>query len=288
MQNVSIYETAYFLLSEGVKPKDIAKRLGKHRATIYRWKKIIRFRGIRQFVKDKKEAKRKRHRRCLTSTVVKRIKESRDEHNDWCGEKIVWELKQRYGIPVSRSSVYRVLKRYYVLRPGWKKNQVRGPQPVARKPREVIQADTVDFGGLFVYTAVDIFTREVSAVVGKNLTDEEGGSCLKKICQNFGSCRILQTDNGGEFGRECHIVIRRFAKRHRKIHAYRKNENAYIESFNRTLRKECLGWINYKPEDKDKLQSLLNDYLIFYNTQRPHLGLGLRIPAEVNYLSHLP
>lgn len=287
MQNVSIYEAAYFLLSEGVKPEEIARRLGRHRATIYRWKKTIRFQGIKQFVKDQRDAKRKRKRRCLTSTVVKRIKESRDEHQDWCGEKIVWELKKEYGIIVSRASVYRVLHRYYVLRPGWKKNQVRGPQPVARSPQDVIQADTVDFGGLFVYTAVDIFTREVSAIVGDNLTDEEGGACIKEICQRLGPCRVFQTDNGGEFGKECHVVIRRFARQHRKIHAYRKNENAYIESFNRTLRKECLGWVNYQPKDKNRIQALLNDYLIFYNTQRPHLGLGLKIPAEVKK-SHLP
>lgn len=287
MQNVSVYEAAYLLLSEGIKPREIARRLGKHRATIYRWKKTIRFRGIRQFVRDQEQAQRKRKRRCLSSTVVRLVKQSRDNHHDWCGEKIAWDLKKTYGIVISRSSVYRILHRYYTLRPGWKKNQVRGPQPVAHSPRDVIQADTVDFGNLFAYTAVDIYTREVSVVIGDNLTDEEGGRCIGKVCEHFGPCRVFQTDNGKEFATECHAVIRRYARQHRKIHAYRKNENAYIESFNRTLRKECLGWINYQPEDKEKLQALINDYLIFYNTQRPHLGLGLKIPAEV-YLSHLP
>lgn len=89
MKNVSIYEMAWELLSAGVKVGEVAKRLGKHQVTIYRWKKEIKYRGIRRFVKEKKEAKRKRKRRSLSSTVVRLIKKSRDDHHDWCGEKIV-------------------------------------------------------------------------------------------------------------------------------------------------------------------------------------------------------
>jgi transposase InsO family protein len=118
------------------------------------------------------------------------------------------------------------------------------------------------------------------------LEAEEGARCVREILGNLGSCQIFQTDNGGEFGRECSRTIRQFALRHRKIHARRKNENAYIESFHRSLRKECLGWIKYKQEDKTRLQLLINNYLVHYHTQRPHLGLGLKTPAEVA-LSHL-
>lgn len=287
MRNVTIWELAWELISAGVKVGEVAKRLGKHRATIYRWKKGIRYRGIRRFVKEKKEAKRKRKRRCLDAIVVRLIKKSRDDHHDWCGEKIVWELKIKYGIKVSRASVYRVLVRYYKLRSQWKKNQARGPQPKAEKPRDVIQADTVDLGGLFAYTAVDIFTREVAVILGETLEAKEGAKCVKMIFSHLGPCQVFQTDNGGEFGKECTRVIKQYALKHRKIHARRKNENAYIESFHRSLRKECLGWLKYRKEEKGSLQSLVDQYLVWYNTQRPHLGLGLKIPAEVAK-SHLP
>lgn len=280
MKNVTVWELAWELLSAGVKVKEVARKLGKHRVTIYRWQKSIRYRGVKRFVKEKKEAKRKRRRRTLKTEVVLRIKKIREE-TDWCGEKIVWELRRRYGIAVSRASVYRVLNRYYKLRSKWKKNLARGPQPKAVKPRDVIQADTVDLGELFAYTAVDIFTREVAIILGDNLTAEEGAKCVGQILKTLGSCQIFQTDNGGEFASKCSQTIRRFALKHRKIHARRKNENAYIESFHRSLRKECLGWIKYKKQDKEKLQDLINDYLVHYHTQRPHLGLGLKTPAEV-------
>lgn len=241
MRNVSVWELAFELFRSGVKPEDIAKRTGVHKVTVYRWLKGIRYRGIRRFVREKKEAKRKRRRRKLTSKVVKLIKASREDNHDWCGEKIVWELKTKYGIKVSQASVYRVLNRYFKLRSKWKKNVARGPQPKAEKPRDVIQADTVDLGDIFAYTAVDIFTREVSVVLGDDLSATEGGKCVREILENLGPCQIFQTDNGGEFGKRCSSVIRQYALRHRKIHARRKNENAYIESFHRSLRKECIG-----------------------------------------------
>lgn len=286
MRNVTVYELAWELSRSGVKPEEIAGRLGMGRATVYRWLRTIKYRGIRRFAQEKKQAKRRRKRRCLDTRVVLLIKQVRQD-TGWCGEKIVWRLATTHGIRVSQASVYRVLSRYFRLRSRWKKNVARGSQPKAEKPRDVIQADTVDLGGLFAYTAVDIFTREVAVVLGETLEAEEGARCVRKILSRLGPCQIFQTDNGGEFGKGCSRVIRMYALRHRKIHARRKNENAYIESFHRSLRKECLGWIKYQPDQKERLQTLIDQYLIHYHTQRPHLGLDLRTPAEVA-MSHLP
>lgn len=287
MKNVSEYKLAWELFNSGIPVKEIAKRMEKHRATVYRWVKGIQYRGIKRFEKEKKICKRKRMRRKLKTEVVIAIKRIRDE-TDWCGEKIVWKLKKEYGYEVSKASVYRVLNRYYRLRSHWKKNQARGTQPTAMKARDVIQVDTVDLGDLYAYTAVDLYTREAGVILGDDLTDEEGGKCLTEILAKLGKCGILQTDNGKEFGYNCHIEIIKYADRHRKIHAGRKNENAYIESFNRSLRKECLGWSKYTKRDKQELQDKINNYLIHYHYERPHLGLGLRTPAEVAHLSHLP
>ena len=45
-----------------------------------------------------------------------------------------------------------------------------------------------------------------------------------------------------------------FAQRHRVARPYRKNEQAFVESFPRTLRKECLGWCSYKFSEREELQ----------------------------------
>ena len=40
----------------------------------------------------------------------------------------------------------------------------------AQGPREVLQLDTIDFGGLFAFTAIDIYTKEADILVAPALT----------------------------------------------------------------------------------------------------------------------
>ncbi len=154
MKNVSVWELAFELFRSGAKPKGIARRLVLGRVTIYRWLRGIRYRASGGSLRRRKKPRGREKRRCLDTQVVLKIKKIRQE-TGWCGEKIVWELKTRYRIKVSQASVYRVLNRYFKLRTRWKKNVARGPQPTAVKPRDVVQANTVDLGGLFAYTAAD-------------------------------------------------------------------------------------------------------------------------------------
>lgn len=57
----------------------------------------------------------------------------------------------------------------------------------------------------------------------------------------FGSCEVLQTDRCKEFMGEFGQRVSCYAQRHRVSRPYRKNEQAFVESFHRTLRKECLA-----------------------------------------------
>ena len=61
---------------------------------------------------------------------------------------------------LSVPKIYEILREKYVIRSKWKKNRRRGPVPVAGGPRQVVQMDTVMFGNLFAFTAIDIHTRE--------------------------------------------------------------------------------------------------------------------------------
>lgn len=280
VKSITFYELAWELYRSGIKPDEIAVRLGRHRATIYRWLKGIRYRGIRRFVREKKEAQRKRRRRCLDAITVKRIKRLRDEYG-WCGEKIVFWLKLKYETKVSRSSVYRILNRYYQLRPvRGRENRKRGPVPKANAAREVLQFDTVDLGELFLYVAIDIYTREAVIFIGEDLSSREGAKALETIMEQFHYSQTIQTDNGPEFEGEFAERAKLFSNHHRYIRPYRKNENAYVESFIRTLRKECVGWVTYRKEEKAELQGMLNRYLLHYHTERPHLSLKMLSPYQ--------
>jgi hypothetical protein len=60
----------------------------------------------------------------------------------------------------------------------------------------------------------------------------------------------------------------------------KKNEQSFIESFNRTVRKECLGWTHYKPEEIPELNGYVQTFLERYHYHRPHIGLGMKPPLK--------
>ncbi len=286
MTNVARIELCYELNRAGQQPDYIAERVQRHRATIYRWLTGIKLYGIREFVRRYKAAKQGRRQPRKTDPVIKqRIYAIREEKHYCCGEKIKWWMHKLHDTTVSVSTIYRILGQKYELRSKWKKNQTRGDVPKAHNPREVVQTDTVDFGDVFAYTMVDIFTREAAVVLATSLEARYGAYALKRQMDYFGHVALIQRDGGSEFEKEWEQLAPAYCETIRTAQPYKKNEQAYIESFNRTLRKECLGWAMYKKEDMPILQAELKQFLRTYNTERPHLSLDMRAPVEM--LSHL-
>ncbi len=286
MQTVTLIELAWELHKSQVGASEIARRLGKHRATIYRWLGGIKLYGLREFLRRYVRAKKGRRQPRKTDPVLKtRVYAIREKYHQCCGEKIQYWLKHDYDTIMSISTIYRILGLKYQLRSKWKKNQVRGPVPKASKPREVIQHDTVDFGQLYAFTSVDIYTREAQVIIRPGLEATDGALALKAQMSYFKFADLLQRDGGSEFKAEWNQTALHYCHRIRTARPYKKNEQSYIESFNRTLRQECLGWWKYRKTDLLKVQQRVNEFINFYNTQRPHLSLNLQSPKE--FLSHL-
>lgn len=281
MKNITLIEYAWELHKAGVHPVSIAIKTGKHRATIYRWFKGIKLKGIQKFLRDYKQAK-KGHRHRKTDPIVKaRIYGIRKEFHECCGEKIQYWYHERFGEQIGITTIYRILGEKYILRSKWKKNTVRGSVPKASKPREVIQTDTVDFGEIYAFTAIDIHTREAWVVIKDQLNSESGAEALKEQFIYFNQVDLLQRDGGSEFELHWEKQAQEYCKKIRTSRPYKKNEQAYIESFNRTLRKECLGWKHYKKQDIYYVKNKVLKFLDFYNNRRPHLSLNLATPRSV-------
>jgi len=287
MQSISLIELAWELHKAGQSVDEIAPKVGKDRSTVFRWFVGIRMKGIRKFLRDYVKAKKGRRQKRKTDPVIKaRIYSIREKYRHCCGEKIRYWMKKDYGVTISVSTIYRILGEKYQLRPKYReKNQKRGPVPTASKPREVVQNDTVDFGSLYAFTSVDIFTREASVIIETGLEAKAGARALGKQMEYFKFVELMQKDGGSEFEKEWIAKAKKYCNRIRTSRPYKKNEQSYIESFNRTLRKECLGWTNYRRKDQHRVQTKVNQFLDFYNNQRPHLSLNLLAPTE--YLSHL-
>lgn len=282
MQQLTKITLAWELYESRVPQIHIADKLDVNRDTVRLWIQAIKRVGLLDFLEDYTNAKKgKRAERKtdgLLKTIIYRL---REENRDCCGQKIKEFLALEYGVELSTTTIYKILGEKFKLRSKWKHNQKRGPIPEASQPREVVQMDTVDFGAVFAFTGVDIFTKEVSVKLYPSLTAKDGLNFLNfSFNSRYQHVELLQTDGGPEFKAEFRSSVFKFADRFRVSRPYKKNEQAYIESFNRSLRKECLGWTKYKLDQLPELEKELTEYLLYYHNKRPHMSLGMKTPSQ--------
>lgn len=276
---------AYELLEKNVPKSHIAKHLEVSRRTVIRWSQAIdKYGGLDHYLEHYKNSKKgQRKSRKIDAILKRRIWDIREKYYDCCGQKIQYFLVRDYGTQVSVTTIYKVLGEKYELRSKWRKNQIRGPVPAAKAPREVIQMDSVLFGGVFAFTAIDIYSRESDVLLRPALEAVDGQAflhhCMSKRFDNY--VEIIQTDGGSEFKAEFKEDAEHYCSRHRVARPYKKNEQSFIESFNRSLRKECLGWDKYSAFEIPQLTLQLEDWLRYYHYERPHISLGMRPPLGI-------
>ena len=277
---------AWELHQQGTPHSHIAARLDVHRETVGLWCKAITTQGLLPFLDKKTVASRVPHPLQQTPLRIKqKVWFLREREHNCCGQKIAYFLEKEDGIHLSVPTIYQILAQRYTLRSKKRKNIKRGPVPHAFAPRQVIQMDTVDFDEVFAFTAVDIFTKEADIYLAPALTSEEGKAFLIR-CMNHrfapGQVELVQTDGGPEFKGEFVQVVGNYCQRHRVARPYKKNEQSFIESFNKTVRSECLGWSKYKACDIPDLTDEVTTFLHRYHFHRPHLGLSpLRPPLPL-------
>src|SRR3972149_1081345 len=248
MSNLTLITLAWELYQQGVPESRIAKRLGKNRETVHLWLKGIEAVGLLPFLERYQQAKKGPRLKRQVDPLLKRwVWELREREAQCCGQKIAYFLELEHGVHLSVPKVYEILRERYVIRSKWKKNHLRGPVPRATAPRQVVQMDSILLGGLYAFTGIDIYTREADILVVPALTSAYGGAFLDRaMARRFGGhVTLIQTDGGSEFKDAFLEKVTVYCDRHRVARPYKKNEQAYIESFNRTVRKECLGWMRY-------------------------------------------
>lgn len=254
------------------------------RVTVYRWVKGINQIGDLEDFLDRRIAAKKgpRKKRKVDGLLKARIWHLREKHRGCCGQKIQYFLERDYGTKLGIRQVWEILGERYQLRTRWKKNQKRGPVPKAEAPREVIQMDTVGFGEIFASCGINIFTKEADILLRPSLTSHDGLIFLRtSMKRRFnGYTRLIQTDGGPKFKDEFKIHVLEYAERHRIARPYRKNEQSFIESSNRSLRKECLGWARYRRAELPVPAEEVETHLEYYYKERPHISLGMRPPLE--------
>ncbi len=136
-------------------------------------------------------------------------------------------------------------------------------------------ADQLSTGHKFrMLTVLDVYTRECVAIaVGQRLTSVEVAATLDRARLQRGLPSRLFCDNGSEFTGQ---LLDLWAY-HRGVtiefsRPGKPTDNAFIETFNGTLRDECLNahWFTTLDDAKEKISAWRTEY----NESRPHRALG--------------
>ena len=207
------------------------------------------------------------------------------------GYKRIHVLLKREGIHINKKRVHRLYcLEGLQLRAKRPKRSVSAAhrQPPKLLPKAPNIAWSMDFvsdqtssGTRFrALTIVDIFTRECLAIEpGKSLRGEDVARVLSIIVSKRGKPKRIHCDNGSEFAGH---TMDLWAYSNQVVLEFSRpgtpTDNAYIESFNGSLRDECLNvhWFADLTDAKEKLQAWQHEY----NESRPHRSLNNLSPFD--------
>lgn len=188
--------------------------------------------------------------------------------------------------------VYRVYRALRLNRPRRTKRRVpkRPLHPLAA-PAALNGVWALDFMSDTLYdgrrfrtlNVLDEGNREALAVeVGTSLPGGRVAAVLDQLVAIHGAPNAVRCDNGPELVSK---ALRAWAERHgvalRHIQPGKPNQNAYIERFNRTYRREVLDACLFASLAEVRAET--DAWLTTYNTERPHDSLG-----DVPPLTFLP
>ena len=205
------------------------------------------------------------------------------------GYRGLHRVLRRQGTRVNLKRVYRVVREagLQVHRRQRKrlKRAPRGPMPRPERPNEVWAMDFVHDGlvegrRIRALTILDLCTREAPWIeVATSIPGDRVVRVLERLAEVHGLPKRIISDNGPEFRS---LALATWAEKRGVeldfIEPGKPVQNAFIESFNGTLRDECLNehcFLNLQ-DAQEKIEAWRERY----NRERPHSSLGGLTPTE--------
>jgi putative transposase len=195
---------------------------------------------------------------------------------------------RRDGIVANHKRIYRIYRAANLQVRRRKKARVaiaRGfKRPQATRRNEIwaidFVSDTVGTRSFRGLSIIDTCTRECVAIaVDYSLPSLAVTRVLDQCAEERGYPRIIVADNGPEFTsrRMLHWAAQRKVELH-FIDPGKPTQNCYVESFNGSLRDECLN--EHAFTSLHEAREIIDAWRTDYNQVRPHKSLGKKTPEE--------
>jgi putative transposase len=220
--------------------------------------------------------------------LIAQMRELAAERPRW-GYRRLHLMLLREGWRINRKRVYWIYRDLGLQVRRKKRKQVAR---ASRKPKQLplrrneawsidFMSDSLTDGRSFrLFNAVDDLTREAVVMeVGISLTAGRVIRALDHAIEERGKPARMTMDNGPEFTSR---ALDAWAyERGIELHFIRPGkptENAFVESFNGSVRDECLCQHCFR--DLGEACELVEDWMTDYNTVRPHSSIGNLTPSE--------
>jgi len=299
------YQAVMAVQVDGLEVTVVAEKFGVSRQTVHSWLRRYEEGGLPALADRSHRPASCPHQ--MPASIEAAVCELRRQHPYWGPARIAYRLA-RDGVEAvpSHMGIYRALVRHGLIVPNQRRKRLRDFKRWERgQPMELWQLDVV--GGVLladgteckVLTGIDDHSRFV--VVAGVMTR----AVSRAVCGHFaaalgryGCPDEVLTDNGRVFtgrfsAKPVEVLFDRICREngiHHLLTAPRSpTTTGKIERFHRTLRVEFLTGRVF--EDLADAQAQLDDWIVDYNTERPHSACGMAPPLsrfEADRAAELP
>jgi transposase InsO family protein len=266
------------------------------RRTLYRWQEMLRAsQGKLPALDPKSTAPKGRRKRIYDPAYLERVLTLRREHHRIGKKKIAALLgvSESYaGRTLSDLKSRGLMSQYRKVSLSGRTGRMIERTPIYRKklrrPKQKrgIEIDTIvrfiDGIKRYIYTAVDVERRFAFAGAYTNHSSASATDFLGRLREVTPfSITEIQSDNGSEFAYLFRDACATLGITHYHTYPHSPKMNGTIERFNRTLSEDCIArYRSVLRNDLLQFNTLLVDWLLWYNLERPHESLGMRSPMQ--------
>lgn len=289
------YQAVLAVISDGLSISQVAGKVGVSRQTLHAWLARYEAEGLDGLADRSHRPVSCPHQ--MPAEVEARLLELRRSRPYWGPRRLVFELAKRGVKPVpSESAAYRALVRAQLIDPNLRDRRARKWKRWERATAmELWQMDVVggfplaDGTSAKVLTGIDDHSRMcVCATVMARERTRAVCEGLRAALARYGAPGQILTDNGKVFtGRFNHppvevlfdAICRQQGIDHILTQPRSPTTTGKIERFHRSLRAEFL--CSRVPfTNLTAAQEALDEWVVFYNTDRPHQALQMATPAS--------
>jgi len=283
------------------------------RSTLFAWKKKLRKHdGVVTAQAPGSRAPKKRRQRIVNPLIERSIIDYRTLHPG-VGKEAVKPAVDRFcktrGLKtISESTVGRIIKDLkkqgklfngrqklrliartgrLVVRQKKSEKKLRRKDYVPQNAGDLVQIDSITFFldniKRYVISAVDLVTGFAFAYGYKKLNSANAKDFFHKFLHVAPfPVKHIQTDNGDEFEKNFRMDIRASPIIHFHNYPRHPQSNGHIERFNRTIEEQHIQWHEDEllSDDLVEFNHNLMEYLIWFNTEKPHRSLNKKNPLR--------